>query len=170
MAHGPGGLAAWGGGDQPEKIRPLFPQGAWCRTCGCPQGVAQHIHVISVIQQGVGWGMTQHVWPISNPLQPFPALARQGCLGLVSTELAQSDGRGTEVLTVDATHLKAQRPAATRGPCTWPDGWPQGGLTSKLHGVWDSKGGPLRLRVSGGLGAAWASGQGANQRDSGPTQ
>ena len=38
----------------------------------------------------------------------------KGVLGLILTELAQFDGRGTEVLIIDATHLKAHRRAASR--------------------------------------------------------
>ena len=72
----------WLRGDQLERIRPFFPKERGVGPVDARRVWHGSIHVISAIQQGLGWGMTQHVWPISNPLQPLPALARQGCLGV----------------------------------------------------------------------------------------
>ena len=48
------------------------------------------------------------------PYDRFRRWSDKGVLVLILTELAPSDGRSTEVLTVDATHLKAHRTAAGR--------------------------------------------------------
>ena len=43
-----------------------------------------------------------------------------------------------------------RRPASTKGGVPRLIGGTKGGMTSKLHGVCDSKGGPLRLRLREG--------------------
>ncbi len=54
---------------------------------------------------------------------------------------------------IDATDIKAHPTASSLnkwGGGPPPDWWRQGGMTSKLHGVCDSKGGPLRLHLREG--------------------
>ena len=54
---------------------------------------------------------------------------------------------------IDATDIKAHPTASSLnkgGGCPPPDWWHQGGMTSKFHGVCDSKGGPLRLHLREG--------------------
>ncbi len=60
-------------------------------------------------------------------------------------------GVGSELM-VDATDIKAHPTASSlnKGGYTPPDWLDQGGMASQLHGVCDSKGGPLRLHRSEG--------------------
>ena len=54
---------------------------------------------------------------------------------------------------MDATDIKAHPTASSlnKGGSPPPPDWPhQGGMTSKLYGVYDSKGGPLQLHLSEG--------------------
>ena len=53
---------------------------------------------------------------------------------------------------LDATDVKAHPTASSlnKGGAPLPSWWHQGGMTSKLHGVCDSKGGRLRLHLSEG--------------------
>ncbi len=53
---------------------------------------------------------------------------------------------------IDATDIKSHPAASSlnKGGCSPPGWWRQGGMTSKLHGVCHSKGGPLRLHLSEG--------------------
>ena len=60
----------WLSGDQLEKIRPFLPKERGVGPVdSAPKVWHGSIHVVSVIQKGLGWVMSQHVWPISNPLQ-----------------------------------------------------------------------------------------------------
>ena len=53
---------------------------------------------------------------------------------------------------IDATDVKAHPTASSlnKGGCPRLIGGTKGGMTSKLHGVCHSKGGPLRLRLRRG--------------------
>ena len=57
-----------------------------------------------------------------------------------------------EGLMIDATHIKAHPTASSlnKGGAPYLIGGTKGGMTSKLHGVCHSKGGPLRLHLSEG--------------------
>ena len=77
---------------------------------------------------------------------------------LIFSELSASDSAEPpdapepEVLMLDATDITAHPTVSSlnKGGCPPPDWWHQGGMTSTLHGVCDSKGRPLRLHLSEG--------------------
>ncbi len=77
---------------------------------------------------------------------------------LIFSELSASDpperpdAPEPDVLMVDATDIKAHPTASSlnKGGYTPPDWLDQGGMTSQLRGVCDSKGGRLRLHLREG--------------------
>ena len=85
-------------------------------------------------------------------------------LDLIFSELSASDAAEPpdsaeppdapepEVLMLDATDVKAHPTASSlnKGGCPRLIGGTKGGMTSKLHGVCHSKGGPLRLHLREG--------------------
>ncbi len=103
--------------------------------------------IIHVLQKGLLW--VDAPAP-QNPLQPLPPLVRQGCFDLIFSELSASDAPEPEVLMLDATDVKAHPTASslTRGGVPRLIGGAKGVMTSKLHGVCHSKGGPLRLHLN----------------------
>ena len=115
--------------------------------------------IIPVIQKGLRWGdAPARRWPPQNPLQPLLPLVRQGCFDLIFSELSASDSAEPPdapepaVLMIDATDIKAHPTACSlnKGGVPPPDWGTEGGMTSKLHGVCGSKGGPLRLHLCEG--------------------
>ncbi len=83
----------------------------------------------------------------TKPSTTVPPLVRQGCFDLIFSELSASDAAESpdatesEVLMIDATDLKTHPTASSLN---------KGGMTSKLHGVCHSKGGPRRLHLREG--------------------
>lgn len=72
--------------------------------------------------------------------------------GRILVELA-GDGGDTEELMIDATHLKAQRTAASllkKGALLRHIGRTKGGLNSKMHAVCDGEGRPRSVFLTAG--------------------
>ena len=76
----------------------------------------------------------------------------KGVFDLIFSESSASDAPEPDVLMIDATDLKAHPTASSlnKGGCPRLTGGTKGGMSSKLHGVCPSKGGPLRLHLPEG--------------------
>ncbi len=149
-------------GEQVDGIRPFFPKEQGGKRVDDRKALSG---IIPVMQKELPW--------VDAPAADGPhkilynrcrRWRDKGVFELIFSELSASDSPEPpdspespdvpepEVLMIDATDIKAHPTASSlnKGGVPRLIGGTKGGMTSKLHGVCHSKGGPLRLHLRRG--------------------
>ena len=105
----------WLSEDQMDRIRPFFP-----RSHGVPRVDDRAVisGIIFVLRNGVRWRDAPREYGVAKTIyNRFVRWARKGVFDRIFAELSR--GRDPEEVSIDATHLKAHRTAASllKGGC-----------------------------------------------------
>ncbi len=141
----------WLNEEQMNRICPYFP-----KERGIKRANDRKVQsgIVYVIRNGLRWcDAPTDYGPHKTLYNRFVRWSKTGVFERIFEKLASPDAQSTNVLMIDATHLKAHRTASSlkkRGDEPRLIGCTRGGMNTKLHTLCDGQGRPVRMHLTEG--------------------